>query len=574
MCALVASSCAPVQVWRRSAPALPSRLSGGPDALLDAAGLHDLAQRDPDAALARWLAAPSMLRKGDVATLTTAELAALAAKRVSQPAAHWLLCAQQAQQLLAAEDPALRGAGTRLWNTAIRQTVALWQQAGRPEAVVHSVHGRRLHLFKNAADAECHSEEFESLEPADQLRQTGLRERHVRAGIGLPLIASRPNRGESPLDRHRPAEGIVWPATAVLAADGTGASCRMELRLLDPGHCQTVRICGHTHPLAADFTAPWATLLSRCAEMRRTEYSGVFRPDAGERPPVLQLTEPFHRDRIPLVLVHGFMDSPLTWRHMVNELRGDPEVQRRYQIWQFHYPTGVTPLLAGKWLREDLERVRRLVDPGLRSRAVNEMVVIGHSMGGILARTLVCDSGDAVWESIARVRPEELQGSAEDRDALRGLYFFKPLPYVKRVIFMAVPHRGAEIASSVLGRAGRLLIRPPELVLSALHSTLTLNPGAWQLPAEVIRRDLTVSVGVLAPDSPVIRAVGALHIPVPHDSIIGQWLPGEKESGSDAVVPWSSSHLDSAQREIIVRYTHNVPKSREAIRETLKLLKQ
>jgi hypothetical protein len=53
------------------------------------------------------------------------------------------------------------------------------------------------------------------------------------------------------------------------------------------------------------------------------------------------------------------------------------------------------------------------------------MVVIGHSMGGLLAKSLVCDSGDSLWDAVFTVRPERLAASEAALNDLRGSFFSK-----------------------------------------------------------------------------------------------------------------------------------------------------
>jgi hypothetical protein len=79
-------------------------------------------------------------------------------------------------------------------------------------------------------------------------------------------------------------------------------------------------------------------------------------------------------------------------------------------------------------------------------------------------------------------------------------------------------------------------------------------------------------VRTLSPKSTALIAVSELPIEVPFHSIIGQRRPGRKESGSDGVVPYWSSHLDGAASERIVRSDHGVIGNAEAIEEVIQIL--
>src|SRR3989442_1706609 len=59
------------------------------------------------------------------------------------------------------------------------------------------------------------------------------------------------------------------------------------------------------------------------------------------------------------------------------------------------------------------------------------VVVIGHSMGGLLTRTLVTDSGDAIWNSTFAIPFSEIAPGVEQLPQLRRLFYFQPKPYVK-----------------------------------------------------------------------------------------------------------------------------------------------
>ena len=51
--------------------------------------------------------------------------------------------------------------------------------------------------------------------------------------------------------------------------------------------------------------------------------------------------------------------------------------------------------------------------------------------------------------------------------------FFDKLPFIKRVVFMAVPHRGSELATGFIGRLGASLIKLPAEVRGTASSLFT-----------------------------------------------------------------------------------------------------
>jgi hypothetical protein len=92
-------------------------------------------------------------------------------------------------------------------------------------------------------------------------------------------------------------------------------------------------------------------------------------------------------------------------------------------------------------LRDALIKAVEEIDPEGKDPGLKQMIVMGHSQGGILTKMTAIDSAMGLWPFT--VPPEELGGSAETRELLSRALIIKPLPFVKRVIFMATPHRGS-----------------------------------------------------------------------------------------------------------------------------------
>ena len=164
---------------------------------------------------------------------------------------------------------------------------------------------------------------------------------------------------------------------------------------------------------------------------------------------------------IPVVFVHGTASSPARWAEMANELLGDPAIASRYQLWFFIYNSGNPIVLSAMRLRESLMAVRKDVDPDGKDPALNQMVVIGHSQGGLLTKMMVVDSGDRFWNNVTSVPFDQAQLDPETRDLATRAFFFKPQPYVTRVIFIATPHRGSYMASNPIVKLGNKFINLP-----------------------------------------------------------------------------------------------------------------
>ena len=120
----------------------------------------------------------------------------------------------------------------------------------------------------------------------------------------------------------------------------------------------------------------------------------------------LMMLHPYRPGRVPIVLVHGTASSPARWTELINELENDPTLGDRIQIWLFLYATGNPVAYSAGLLRAALEQARADLDPGGRDAALDRMVVIGHSQGGLLTKLMAVESGDAFW---TRVSDEPLE---------------------------------------------------------------------------------------------------------------------------------------------------------------------
>jgi pimeloyl-ACP methyl ester carboxylesterase len=225
-------------------------------------------------------------------------------------------------------------------------------------------------------------------------------------------------------------------------------------------------------------------------------------------------------------------------------------------------------------LRQELEKTIHDVDPHDHDFATRHIIVLGHSMGGLMAHTLVSSSGNSVWASVFAVPPQQLNGDPQTIRQIKDALMFRRNPSVVRAIFVASPHRGSKLAESWIGRVGASLIRLPSTLQSAFVAVATENPQAPTPEAAAFGKGFNFSsVRALSPNEPALRALAELPIRVPFHSIIGQRNAGPFETSSDGVVRYTSAHLDGAASELVVRSGHNVCENRDAQREVIRILR-
>jgi pimeloyl-ACP methyl ester carboxylesterase len=291
----------------------------------------------------------------------------------------------------------------------------------------------------------------------------------------------------------------------------------------------------------------------------------MFRPGHYVEKMGLYFLQPYDPDRIPIIFVHGLASSPFMWTETINEIEADPEIRERYQFWIFAYPTGYPPLYSALRLRQELAKVDKLY-PNHRG-----YVLVGHSMGGILAHMQVATVTPAMWEqNLGQPAKEVLGRTARDSLVYHAL-IFQANPRIKRVVFMCTPHRGSDTAQSGLSRLGRSLIALPAVITGTMRRTLA-DIDLTQFTGSV--RRLPNSVTGLSPKNPSLKIVNSATITTPYHSIIGDRGKGDCPNCTDGVVPYWSSHLDGARSELIVPGRHgsfNLPQTIAELKRILRL---
>ena len=86
---------------------------------------------------------------------------------------------------------------------------------------------------------------------------------------------------------------------------------------------------------------------------------------------------------------------------MINDLQNDPAISPHFQFWLFTYNTGNPIPFSTLQLRQSLQVAIDRVDPGHRDPALRDMVLVGHSQGGLLAKMLVVDTGSRMFDTFS-----------------------------------------------------------------------------------------------------------------------------------------------------------------------------
>src|SRR5580765_91651 len=413
--------------------------------------------------------------------------------------------------------------------------------------------------------------------PAADLEVRGLRNRYRTPGIGAALAASIEPLEASPQSMRIPPR-LKIPVTAFLRLDNPRAALasgklRGELEFYTPDSARTLKIEGVEFPIEYETTSALALSLegapvwdSEIAGFR----SGDFAISGANLREGLFMLHPHKPGRIPVVLVHGTASSPARWAELVNELENDPQFWENYEIWLFMYNTGNPVAYSAMLLRDALIKVVKELDPDDKDTGLKRMVVAGHSQGGLLTKMTVIDSGMHLWPFSAP--PEELGLDVETRDLLTHALMIKPLPFVRRVIFIATPHRGSYQALGILGSFASWMINLPGRFTKMSVDFLTLQrKGIFLGPAS---SRLPTSIDNMNPNNRFIVALSKIPIAdgVVANSIVGVEGGGPPAEGGDGVVKYSSAHIEGVESEKIVNSPHSMQGNPETIQEVKRIL--
>lgn len=424
-----------------------------------------------------------------------------------------------------------------------------------------------------------HQQIPEQLIPASSLTFKGLRNQYRRDGIGAELVAVTAKRVVNKNSREEAFSETPFPAiTAVLRFPGDTLdevldTNEVELLGFDPYRRNSVSLAGTQVPLAANFTSGYGLWLARSGFARQSLLTLVGRGEVLEKPRVY-LMQPYDPNRRVIIMLHGLASSPEAWINVANEVLGDETLRKNYQIWQVYYPTNAPLAFNQHAIRQAIQDTLHNFDAQGKNRASKDVVLIGHSMGGVLARLLISESGDSFWSPIVETYGLEGERKEQARKKLQDYVWFKPMLEASRAVFIAAPHRGTPFAENRFSRWAAGIIKLPVTMLGRITEIAQLLVDPSSASGEALTRPLN-SISNLSDQDPFVRLAADLPISnqVPYHSIIGNDTPDlSLELSSDGVVPYKSSHLAGAQSEKVIKSWHSVQETPEAIVEVRRIL--
>jgi pimeloyl-ACP methyl ester carboxylesterase len=395
-----------------------------------------------------------------------------------------------------------------------------------------------------------------------QARRTGL------GATGIMVVNS------SVLEKKRPGEpesGWISPATAIVDFDAPDGI--PELRFYDPREVEAIRVRNRRIPLAADFARTAHAMFGNRAFLKMA-ISGLFNPEKWFPSAGLYLTEPYHPDRVPVILVHGLQSDPHVWENTAAAILADPALNQRVQLWYFAYPTGLPVPGSAARMRQALGKIREAYDPQGDDPAMRSMLMAGHSMGGLVTRMQVIDSGTEIYNAYFRKPPSEVFSTPYSQDQITRALIFDRRPEISRAVFICTPHHGSEIADWGIARLGAKLIRTPLSVVRLVTDLAQLDVDAINPQMLKFRNFGITSIDTLSPEHPYFKALAARPIRVPFHTIHGDRGKGGGTESSDGVVPYRSSHLPGAVSDLTLPYPHGCVERARTVEEIVRITRQ
>ena len=432
---------------------------------------------------------------------------------------------------------------------------------------------------------------YEAIFMSDEVDPTfRLRESVTVEGMGIPLAGLAPRGGSRPHANVLKDNGNVHTLTAILDFDRM-VDGKPTLRTIPRLMNEHIFIGKNKvrQPLAANFSVPIA-LFWKLSDADGTELLGAFRPKKAINTMGLYFSEPYDPRKIPVVFTHGLMSGPATFANLTNRLLVDPVIRENYQFWFFGYPSGLAWTIPASRQRQALKELMQEYNPRGTSREMNNIVMVGHSMGGLITRFNNSTKPWTLMKGVFELSPETFEGMTLENwkkgmaplhydeqtlERLQNNFIFSPPQGVTRIVYMATPHRGSTFADNWIGRLGQRLIDLPSDMLEEVTRIATLSRGMFLLNPLQLKDELT-SIRQLSPNSSLVKYMSELRGSpnVPVHSIIGDRGRNDTPNSSDGVVKYHSSHLGWSASEKIVPSGHSVQDDPASAVELRRILRE
>jgi len=398
--------------------------------------------------------------------------------------------------------------------------------------------------------------------------------RYTQPGFGVPIVIRTPRCEDAPACDLLPPEGVYRNATAWIEPSRDAKQQVPRLVIADPFAAAALVAGNQSYTFAADTSAAYA-LGASTSSLRRLSIYGLIGGDAIDRRAGLYMLEDYDPRKRPIVMIHGLGANPLNWARLSNAILGDPELRSRYQVWHIVYRTDAPVLIVRARVHSYLDQAWKALDPEGDDPARIGIVLVGHSMGGVVARMLCVEPGDALWDAAFAVPHQQLPVNAADAARIDSVFHFHAYPGVTRAIFLAAPHHGSPAADAWWARMIRTFVGHRAEEAQVLWHLANEHPEVLKEGVRETYREAQLnSIYTLRVAQPV-RLASQSMLPVAgiEYHTIAASLQGENPPG-DGFVPIDSAMLPGAASMLIVEGDHKLYENDVAIAEVLRILRE
>ncbi|MCE2563631.1 triacylglycerol lipase [Komagataeibacter sp. FNDCF1] len=438
-----------------------------------------------------------------------------------------------------------------------------------------------IDVVADRAQLRWHDRVLDNIRPTATMGVEGINNIYRTPGLGealtaqaspaLPATTPTPARDDpeaTPDGSFSVAPKLRLPASLLLELDnprmqvlGTQLHGRLVLRVMDQD-TSTTPIGTAQVPTAYDQTTARALSLVDTA-LGTKEYRGFFDGTTfdGTHPRLVAMN-PHRRGSMPVIFVHGTASSPYRWANMVNDLLEEPAIRDHFDFWFFSYATS-NPIPYSAWqLRHAITQAVARLGGVSADPALGHITLVGHSQGGLLARMLVIDPGERLWEGTAGRPLSSFHLNADTRALVEKTMFPTAMPEIQRVVFISTPQHGSYLAGLSVARLIGSMASLPFSVTETARELVTSPAGdSTHLRNRIPRLG---SVYAMSPRSAFMRTLPTIPI-VPdvhtHSIIPVCGDPHDLAHANDGVVSYESAHIPGVESELVVRNSEHSTQS-------------
>ena len=454
---------------------------------------------------------------------------------------------------------------------------ALTPPASGPVPIVSGIYTLpfgQIALTADPADHQWRGGTFTDFQSTATFEPTGLTNIYTTSGIGDPL-AAEVARGSGSGQALDYAPELRIPANLLLEMDNPRQQItqnRLTGQLVIHTFYDTRSIYVGQSPVALNYDQTTTLAFSLAPTPSRLRGLLAFlNGQTRKQKPTLVALEPHQHGYMPLIFIHGTTSNSTTWANMVNDLQEVPAIRDHFEFWFFSYASGNPIPYSALQLRQAITAAVAQLGGVQSDPALGQITLIGHSQGGLLAKMLVIDPGDKLWNGIGFPPLDSLKLSPKSKALAKAMLFNTPMPEVKRVIFLSTPQHGSFVAGfSLAGMVAKLVKLPVDFTSAAAEAF----GGNGRVAMIGDRRMVVGSISGMSPRSPFIQTLATIPIaPGVHaHSIISVSTSGPVTQGNDGVVSYQSAHIPGVDSELVVHSTHSSQSNPATVAEVERIL--